>query len=218
MIVVSKAAETTGRILRNDKETLQQSKDEEYAYWQSRAPAERLAAMQELSLAFFEEPAAMKLKLGADFCALLSAFHASDVKYLIIGGWAVSIHAQPRATLDMDIFVSPDKTNLEAVYDALLRFGAPLKNMDKRQFMEPGTYFRFGAPPSQVDIFPAIPGVEFEACWPNRVAVTVHAEKSLLANFISAKDLIAAKIASGREQDIADVQAIRRAQQQKGKT
>lgn len=214
---MSKAADTTGRILRNDKETLQQSKDEEYAYWQSRAPVERLAAMQELSLAFFEEPA-MKLKLSADFCDLLSAFHAGDVKYLIIGGWAVSIHAQPRATLDIDIFVSPNKANLEAVYNSLLRFGAPLKNMDRRQFLEPGTYFRFGAPPRQVDIFPGVPGVEFEACWPNRVEVIVQGEKSLLANFISAKDLIAAKIASGREQDIADVQAIRRAQQQKGKT
>jgi len=213
---MSNTGETTVRILRNHKETHQQSKDEEYAYWQSRPPVERLAAMQELSLAFFEEPA-MKLKLGADFCDLLSVFRAADVKYLIIGGWAVSIHAQPRATLDMDIFVSPDKTNLEAVYDALLRFGAPLKNMDKRQFLVPGTYFRFGAPPSQVDIFPGIPGVEFEACWPNRVEVIVHAEKSLLANFISAKDLIAAKTASGREQDIADVQAIRRAQQQKRK-
>jgi hypothetical protein len=68
-----------------------------------------------------------------------------------------------------------------------------------------------------VDIFPRIPGVEFEACWPNRVEVIVHAEKSLVANFISAKDLITAKIASGREQDIADVQAIRRAQQHRGK-
>lgn len=213
---MSKAAETTVRILRNDKETLQRSKDEEYAYWQSQPPVERLAAMQELSLAFFEEPA-MKLKLGEDFCDLVSAFRAAEVKYLIIGGWAVSIHAQPRATLDMNIFVDPDKTNLEAVYDALLRFGAPPKNMDKRQFLEPGAYFRFGAPPNQVDIFPRIPGVEFEACWPNRVEVIVHAEKSLVANFISAKDLIAAKIASGREQDIADVQAIRRAQQNKGK-
>ena len=164
---MNNARETNVRILRNDKETLQQSKDEEYAYWQSRPPFERLAAMQELSLAFFEEPA-MKLKLRADFCVLLSAFRAGDVKYLIIGGWAVSIHAQPRATLDMDIFVSPEKANLEAVYGALLRFGAPLKNMDKRQFLEPGTYFRFGAPPSQVDIFPEIPGVKFEACWPNR--------------------------------------------------
>ena len=207
----------TVRILKRNTETLLRSKDEEYAYWQTRPPAERLAAMQELSSVFFEERA-MKLKLGADFCDLLSAFRACDVKYKIIGGWAVSIHAQPRATLDMDIFVSPNKANLEAVYDALIRFGAPLKNMDKSQFLEPGAYFRFGAPPSQVDIFPGIPGVEFEACWPRRVEVPLDCGVPLSANVMSAEDLIAAKIASGRAQDLADVQAIRRAQAQKPKT
>lgn len=205
------------RVLKHNRESLAKSKDEEYAYWQSRPPIERLAAMQELSFAFHEERA-MKLRLGADFCDLLTSFRACNVKYLIIGGWAVSIHAQPRATQDMDIFVSPDKANLEAVYEALLRFGAPLKNVSKGQFLGPGSYFRVGAPPSQVDIFPGIPGVQFETCWPKRVEVPLDAEGALFANVISAEDLIASKIASGREQDLADVQAIRRAQQKKPKT
>jgi predicted nucleotidyltransferase len=206
--------EVSVRILEQNTETLQRSKDEEYAYWQSRPPRERLAAMRELSAAFFEEHA-MKLKLGADFRDLLSAFRACSVKYLIIGGWAVSVHAQPRATQDMDIFVSSDKANLETVYEALLRFGAPLENVDKGQFLRPGAYYRIGAPPHQVDIFPGIPGVQFEACWPKRVEVAL--EGGLSAQVISAEDLIAAKTASGREQDLADVQAIRRAQQQKPK-
>jgi len=160
----------------------------------------------------------MKLKLDGNFCDLLSAFRACRVRYLIIGGWAVSIHAQPRATQDMDIFVSPDRSNIEAVYEALIRFGAPLRNMSKSEFLQSGTFFRIGAPPCQVDIFPGIPGVQFEECWPNHVEVLLDAERDLSANFISAKDLIAAKIASGRQQDLADAQAIRRAQQQKPKT
>jgi uncharacterized nucleotidyltransferase DUF6036 len=155
----------------------------------------------------------MKLKLDGNFYDLLSAFRASSVRYLIIGGWAVSIHAQPRATQDMDIFVSPERSNIEAVYEALVRFGAPLKSMRQSEFLEPGTFFRVGAPPCQVDIFPRIPGVQFEECWPKRVEVLLDAEGTLSANFISAEDLIAAKIASGREQDLADAQAIRRAQQ-----
>ena len=214
---MTNTSKTTVRVLTNNTESLVQSKDEEYAYWQSRPPLERLVAMQELSFAFFEEPA-MKLRLGADFCDLLSAFGACNVKYLIIGGWAVSIHAQPRATQDMDIFVSPDKANLEAVYEALLRFGAPLKNVSRSQFLGPGSYYRVGAPPNQVDIFPGIPGVQFETCWPKRVEVLLDAQGALFANVISAEDLIASKIASGREQDLADVQAIRRAQQKKPKT
>jgi hypothetical protein len=159
----------------------------------------------------------MKLKLDGNFCDLLSAFRACSVRYLIIGGWAVSVHAQPRATQDMDIFVSPDRENIEAVYEALIRFGAPLKATDKSKFLEPGTFFRIGAPPCQVDIFPAIPGVEFEACWANRVNVLLDAAGTLSADVISAEDLIAAKIASGREQDVADAQAIKRAQRQKPK-
>ncbi len=159
----------------------------------------------------------MKLKLDGNFYDLLSAFRACNVRYLIIGGWAVSVHAQPRATQDMDIFVSPDRGNIEAVYEALIRFGAPVKNMNKGQFLEPGTFFRIGAPPCQVDIFPGIPGAKFEECWPNRVEVLLDAESALSANVISAEDLIVAKTASGREQDLADAQAIRRAQQQKPK-
>ena len=159
----------------------------------------------------------MKLKLDGNFCDLLSAFRACRVRYLIIGGWAVSIHAQPRATKDMDIFVSPESANIDAVYEALIRFGAPLKTMDKSQFLEPGTFFRIGAPPCQIEIFPEIPGVQFETCWPNRLEVPLDTESVLFANFISAEDLIAAKIASGREQDVADAQAIKRAQQQKRK-
>ncbi len=49
------ATEKTVRIMRRNTESLLQSKDEEYAYWQSRPPLERLVAMQELSFAFFEE-------------------------------------------------------------------------------------------------------------------------------------------------------------------
>ncbi|HET7259681.1 MAG TPA: DUF6036 family nucleotidyltransferase [Candidatus Acidoferrum sp.] len=159
----------------------------------------------------------MKLKLDGNFCDLLSAFRACNVRYLIIGGWAVSIHAQPRATQDMDIFVSPDPSNIEAVYEALIRFGAPLKNMHKSQFLESDTFFRIGAPPCQMDIFPGIPGVQFEACWVNRVEVLLDAEIGLSANVISAQDLIASKLASGRAQDLADAQAIKRAQQQNPK-
>ncbi len=156
----------------------------------------------------------MKLKLDNNFCDLLSAFHSCHVRYLLIGGWAVSVHAQPRATQDMDIFVSPDPQNLIAVYEALVQFGAPLDNVEKSQFLEPGTFFRMGLPPCQVDIFPEIPGVEFEACWSNRTQISLDAESSLSINVISPQDLIAAKLASGRAQDLADVQAVKKAQRQ----
>src|ERR1700730_11532108 len=92
----------------------------------------------------FSRSVAMKLKLDANFYDLLSAFRGCNLRYLIVGGWAVSIHAQPRATQDINIFVDSESGNIEAVYEALKSFGAPLDSINKEQFLEPGTFFRIG--------------------------------------------------------------------------
>lgn len=158
----------------------------------------------------------MKLRLDSNFCELLSAFDAHEAQYLIIGGWAVSVHAQPRATLDLDLFVSDARKNLESVYESLVQFGAPLRDIKKDMFLEPGTFFRMGMAPRQIDIFSAIPGVRFDQCWSNRQRILLDPLTGFAANVISASDLIAAKLASGRAQDLADVEAIRRAQAKSG--
>ena len=54
-----------------------------------------------------------------DFKELLSALNARNVRYLIVGGYAVSFHAQPRATKDLDILVSADDENSKAVFAPL---------------------------------------------------------------------------------------------------
>jgi hypothetical protein len=64
-----------------------------------------------------------------DFKDLLSAFHAHSVNYLIIGGYAVALHAQPRATKDLDVFIKADPANAQAVYAALATFGAPVEDI-----------------------------------------------------------------------------------------
>ncbi len=61
-----------------------------------------------------------------DYKDLLSAFNAHGVKYLIVGGYAVSFHAQPRATKDIDLFIKADAANARAAYAALASFGVPL--------------------------------------------------------------------------------------------
>jgi hypothetical protein len=69
-----------------------------------------------------------------DFKELLSVLNAHDVKYLVVGAYAVAIHAQPRATKDMDILVQPGAANASALYTALTQFGAPLKGMTPADF------------------------------------------------------------------------------------
>jgi hypothetical protein len=148
-----------------------------------------------------------------DYKDLLSAFHAHGVKYLVVGGFAVIFHAQPRFTKDMDVFIEADPANAQAIYAALRAFGAPLEGIRPEDFADRSALFRFGHDPHGFDILPDIPGVDFEAAWGRRVETVVDPATNLKANFISADDLIASKLASGRPQDLADVDAIRKAAQ-----
>ena len=146
-----------------------------------------------------------------DFKELLSVLNAHRVKYLVVGAYAVSIHAQPRATKDIDILVKADAENAKAVFAALAKFGAPLQGLTAADFAEPGPFFRMGREPVGVDILTKIPGVDFDAAWERRVEDVVDPAAGLKASFISRDDLIAAKLAAARPQDLADVEAIRKA-------
>jgi hypothetical protein len=146
-----------------------------------------------------------------DYKDLLSAFHAHGVNYLIVGDLAVIYHAQPRFTKDMDLFIKADPDNAKAVYAALDAFGAPLQGIRPEDFADRGSFFRFGRDPHGFDILPEIPGLEFDAAWERHVEAVIDPGSGLKANFVSAEDLIASKLAAGRPQDIADVDAIRRA-------
>jgi hypothetical protein len=146
-----------------------------------------------------------------DYKDLLFAFHARGVRYLIVGGYAVIFHAQPRFTRDIDFFIKADPANAQATYDALAEFGAPLQDIRPEDFANRGSFFRFGRDPHGFDILPDIPGVDFDAAWNRRVEGVIDAKSGLKAFFISSADLVAAKLASGRPQDLADVDAIRKA-------
>ncbi len=149
--------------------------------------------------------------MNDDFKELLSIFNALNVKYLIVGGYAVSLHAQPRATKDMDLLIQPDPDNGKAVYAALEKFGAPLSGLTSEDFVKRDEFFRMGRAPFIVDILPEIAGVDFDRAWQNRVEAVIDPQTGLTASFISNEDLIAAKLAAGRPQDIADVAALRQA-------
>lgn len=146
-----------------------------------------------------------------DYKDLLSAFHAHGVRYLIVGGYAVIYHAQPRYTKDIDFFIKADPENANATYAALAEFGAPLKGIRPDDFTDHNTFFRFGRDPKGFDILPDIPGVDFDAAWARRVEMVVDTATGLKGNVISADDLIASKLASGRPRDLADVDEIRKA-------
>jgi hypothetical protein len=95
-----------------------------------------------------------------DYKDLLSAFHVHGVRYLIVGGYAVIFHSQPRFTKDLDLFIKADAANAQALYDALTAFGAPLQGIRPEEFADRSNFFRFGRDPRGIHILPDLPGVE----------------------------------------------------------
>jgi len=141
---------------------------------------------------------------------LLCAFNANHVKYVVIGGYAVFVHAQPRMTKDLDVFIESSPENAAAVYKGLAEFGAPLGQFSVEDFSDGRTVGRFGVPPICVEVLQNIDGVDFQTVYANSVPVLI--DDIVPARYISADDLIKNKLASGRPQDLADAEAVRQAQ------
>ncbi|MGP8260201.1 MAG: nucleotidyltransferase [Acidobacteriaceae bacterium] len=141
---------------------------------------------------------------------LLSAFNANRVKYVVIGGYAVFVHAQPRMTKDLDVFIESSSENAIATYKGLAEFGAPLDKFTVEDFADGKTVGRFGVPPICFEVIQHIDGVDFDSVYADSVTVMIDGE--VPARYISAEHLIANKLASGRPQDLADVAAVRQAQ------
>ena len=119
---------------------------------------------------------------------------------MVVGGYAVGVHAQPRTTKDLDIFIEISEANAAAVYAALADFGAPLETITPQDFLKPTSILRIGVPPVAVDILQQIDGVTFERAWKSCIEYRIDDE--VVARYISADDLIVNKLASGRAQDL----------------
>lgn len=139
--------------------------------------------------------------VNSDFSELLKIFNDNNVRYLVIGGYAFIQYAEPRYTKDLDLWISTDKANAQAVYCALSEFGAPLTGLTENDFAEEGFFYQMGVPPVRVDILMGISGLAFEDAWQRRIEIKFD---GLPVFFISKSDLIITKRASGRPQDVRD--------------
>lgn len=143
--------------------------------------------------------------MHSDLIDILRVFNLYNVEYLIIGGYAVGFHAEPRFTKDLDIFVRASQENARRVFRSLRAFGAPLSGLTENDFELEGYWYQVGVSPVRVDIILAIDGVTFQDAWVRRVESTVG---DVRAPFISKEDLIVTKKAAGRPQDLLDVEAL----------
>jgi hypothetical protein len=138
---------------------------------------------------------------------LILAFNANGVQYLVIGGHAVSAHSEPRGTKDLDVFIKASEENSRAVFKALADFGAPLAGVSPADFNDKATtVFQLGIEPARIGVLQGIAGVDFDAAWKARIEMKID---DLPVHIISPEHLIQNKLASGRYQDLADVEKLR---------
>ncbi len=144
---------------------------------------------------------------NSDFKELLNALNEYEVKYLVIGGYAVMLYTEPRFTKDLDIWVEATQENGRRVYAALARFGAPLAGVTAADFSQQGLFYQMGRPPVRVDILTSVTGMQFEEAWPKRVEKDFGGVRTF---FLSREDLIQIKTALGRPQDLLDVEKLKK--------
>jgi hypothetical protein len=143
--------------------------------------------------------------MNRDFVDLLRAFKDADVRFLVVGAYALAHHGRPRATGDLDVWVEAIPANAARVMRALAAFGAPMQEVEERDFTQPGAVFQMGVAPVRIDILTELTGLQFADAWATRVS---GAFGDLTVDFIGRDAFIANKRALGRTQDIADIEAL----------
>lgn len=143
--------------------------------------------------------------LNPDYRDLLSALSRHGVEYLLVGAYAMAAHGQPRATMDIDLWLRVSDDNARRTVAALRDFGAPPDALDPAALLEVGTVVQLGVAPRRIDLLTRIDGVEFDAAARRAVQVPID---GLLVPTIGLADLIANKRATGRPQDRIDAERL----------
>lgn len=145
------------------------------------------------------------MAVNPDFEDLFRALNEEKAKYLVVGAYAVTFHAEPRYTNDLDIWIEPTVENAKKVWTALAKFGAPLEDITASDFTDESLVYQVGIEPNRIDVMMAIEGLKFAAAWKNRV----ESKYGKVAIFIlGLEDLIRAKKASARPQDLVDIEIL----------
>ena len=148
------------------------------------------------------------MKIEKDYEELLRLLNRHNVKYCIIGSFAVAFYAKPRYTKDIDILIQPDRENSRRILKALQEFGFESIPISEEDFIKEGNIIQLGYEPLRIDILTSLEGASFTEIWGKRTTGMYGSEK---VHFIGLKDLIQNKQLSGRWQDKHDLQILEKA-------
>ncbi|MCX6564998.1 MAG: nucleotidyltransferase [Candidatus Aminicenantes bacterium] len=147
------------------------------------------------------------MRIEKDFKEFIELLNEHSVRYLVVGGFAYSFHAEPRFTKDIDIFVEGSKENAGKLLKVFAAFGFEDLGLTMDDFIGPGEVVQLGVEPVRIDVMTSITGVDFAPAWENRVSGNYG---DVPVYFISKADLILNKAAVGRKQDLSDIDKLQR--------
>jgi hypothetical protein len=143
------------------------------------------------------------IPLPPDFSEFLRLLNAHEVRYLLVGGYAVGYHGYVRATADMDIWVDRERSNAERLVKVLREFGFGDSDPTPEMFLEESRVIRMGVPPIRIELLTSVSGVGFDECYAERI---VDDWDDVSVNIISLPKLKDNKRASGRLKDLNDLE------------
>ena len=153
------------------------------------------------------------MNLASDFEEMLSALFAESVEFLLVGGYAVILHTEPRYTKDLDIWVRPTPANAKRVMKALKRFGAPTFRVRVGELAKPGLILQLGVEPIRIDLITEIEGVDFVKAWTRRALLPIG---GMQVPVLSVEDLIRNKRSVARPMDLVDVSHLEAVARERG--
>lgn len=136
---------------------------------------------------------------------LLKLLKEHKVVFVVIGASAFPVHGYARATLDIDIFIKPDKENAEKTWQALKAFGYDVTDIKTEDLLKKKLLIRQYA--VETDIHPFVKGVNFDEIWQNKVRAKYG---DTFVYFPSLADIIAMKRAAGRPKDLEDLKYLKK--------
>ncbi|MCH8851352.1 MAG: nucleotidyltransferase [Planctomycetes bacterium] len=145
------------------------------------------------------------IQLPPDFSEFLKLLNSRDVRYLLVGGYAVSFYGTPRATGDIDVWIDRTPDNADKIVRVLEDFGFDVPGLSPELFTKENNVVRLGTPPLRIELLTSISGVEFDECHRARSVVQLG---DIEVSFIGVEQLKINKRASGRPKDLADLESL----------
>jgi hypothetical protein len=143
------------------------------------------------------------MSLQKDLREFIELLNALEVRYLIVGAFAVAYHGYFRYTNDIDLFIDRSDKNAERLQTAVEQVGFGDLNLTNQDFTQEDQVIQLGISPNRLDLMTVLSGVTFDEVWASREYGDLD---GLNVPFISKEMLKGNKIARGRLQDLADAE------------